>query len=436
MRRTPLAAVLLSVVCSAARSAPLAGTAEVRRTPVPPFSSLALPPVQGHWAQEHYALPPGDDPAVARAVERYSGAEGLAVISGALERARMYRRFVADQIRLRGLPPELLWVPLVESSFRSAAVSRSGAAGIWQFMAASARHEGLAIDEWVDERLDFWRATHAALDKLQHNHRYFGDWLLALAAYNCGLGRLDRIIEASGVDDFWELMRLGLLPSETASYVPKLLAVMQIAGHPVRHGLAADWEPSPAWARVEIDRIVDLERLAVLSNIPADHLRAANTELRLGLLPPGRSHGLKVDTRYVGELQRVMADSALVLVDYHIHIVRSGDTLYGLARRYGLPLSAISRSNPAVIPERLVVGAPLRVPLPAGALAAATPTPVPAAELGGSYTVMPGDTLWGIARTFGTTPEALAAGNGRSLSLPIHAGDVLRVPQPGSPPDR
>lgn len=151
--------------------------------------------------------------------------------------------FIRRRLEEKALPWELAFLPAVESAFRTRAVSPSAAVGLWQFMMNSIGPYDMAVDRWRDDRRDFWRATEGALEKLKYNYSVLGDWYLALAAYNCGLGRVTRTIESTGIKDYWELRTKGLLPRETRDYVPRFLAVAHLLGHPGRLRLPLSWEP-------------------------------------------------------------------------------------------------------------------------------------------------------------------------------------------------
>ncbi len=360
-----------------------------------------------------------------------------AEVEGALLRARLYRRFIAGRLDELGLPQELLFLPVIESGYRSRAVSRSGAAGLWQFMHNTARPFGMRVNDWVDERRDFWLATEAAARKLAENRRELGDWRLALAAYNCGLGALKRAVARAGTWDFWSLRAQGVLSRETAGYVPRFLAVSAIASHPARYGFDPDWERSPRWERIALDRSVDLRILARAAEVPWAVLRDGNAELNHPLTPTDLAgYRLKFPAEYRARVEAALADPQVQLVRLHPYRVRSGDTLYALARRYGVTVAMIRAYNPAVDPQRIRLGSSLFVPLvgdgppppepPAGAA-------VPAGLLTGTYVVQPEDTLWAIAARFGTSPEALAWANGREIEATIRPGDVLKVPGGGTP---
>ncbi len=153
---------------------------------------------------------------------------------------------IAEALAARGLPRELQFLPAVESGFQDRAVSPQGAAGLWQLMRNTASPYGLRMDLWLDERRDVGKATEASLAKLAENCAIFGDWYMALAAYNCGVGKLSAIVRRSPGADFWALRRKGVLPRETAAFVPQFLALSRILGHPGRYGLDRGMGPAPA----------------------------------------------------------------------------------------------------------------------------------------------------------------------------------------------
>lgn len=400
-----------------------------------------------------FALEIPDHPAVERRLERYLETQ-KASLQQALERAIRLRSFIGASLGERGLPPELLFLPVLESRYSVRAVSRTGAVGLWQIARSSYGPMGLRNDEWLDERRDFWKSTEAALRKLQEDRARFGDWSLALAAYNCGSGCISRIISASGVRDFWQLRDRGLLPPETAEYVPAFYALARICSSPQRYGLSGDWRRAPQWERVELRRSVDLRLLEEALGLGPETLREANAELKRPITPPDeRGYRLKVPAGLGPRVEQLLADPQARLLRYRYHRLRSGDTLYGLSRGYGVSLALLEQANPGLEPHRLAIGTLLRIPVageasPAGAAVedrGETPAAPGAAGAGGrlaepgaeaisftaSYTIVAGDTLWSIARRYGLTPERLAAGNGRELDGLLKPGETLKVPGSG-----
>ncbi len=321
-----------------------------------------LPPLQGHRGEEIYSIAVPDEPVVESFAANFLGKRREWLL-GVLDRIPMYRGVIASRIQDLGLPQELLYLPAVESGFRVGAVSPRGAAGMWQLMRNTAAPYGLAMDQWVDERRDFWKATEASLSKLADDYRAFGDWYLALAAYNCGASRLARIIRESGESDFWALRRKGRLPRETASFVPQFLALAKILGYPGRYGLERGWESTVSWRRIPVERSVDLRILSQESGVPYEVLSDGNRELVMGITPPA-SHGymLKVPAEYHDAVQASLSDGSIPLIDFRIHSVRPGDTLSEIALAYGVTKEMILEFNPAVRPLTLRIGSRLLIP--------------------------------------------------------------------------
>ncbi len=321
-----------------------------------------LPPLQGHRGEEIHSIAVPDEPVVESFAANFLEKKREWLL-GVLERIPTYRGVIACRIQDLGLPQELLYLPAVESGFRVGAVSPRGAAGMWQLMRNTAAPYGLEMDQWVDERRDFWKATEASLSKLADDYRAFGDWYLALAAYNCGASRLARIIRESGESDFWALRRMGRLPRETASFVPQFLALAKILGYPGRYGLERGWESTVSWRRIPVQRSVDLRILSRESGVPYEVLSGGNRELVMGITPPA-SHGymLKVPAEYHDAVQASLSDGSIPLIDFRIHSVRPGDTLSEIALAYGVTMEMILELNPAARPLTLQIGSRLLIP--------------------------------------------------------------------------
>jgi membrane-bound lytic murein transglycosylase D len=395
----------------------------------------AGPPARSHASEPDYGIPmPWGEERFESLRTAYLSDDGRKWLAAIMSRAKPYLPYVEERIRYYGLPDELAFLPVIESEYSSRNVSRSGAAGLWQFMRNSIAGYGMKIDDWVDERRDFMKSTDGALRKLADNYAAFGDWDLALAAYNCGAGAVSRALAAArkaGAEapDYWELRKRGLLKSETAAYVPKFLAVASILRYPGRNGLEPAWDEPAAWEAVSPGRPVDLKLLSEEAGISLAVLRDANPELRYGVTPPGKAYALKVPAAAAEAVRAVVSDTTRKLIRYYLHTVRSGDTMSGIARRYGTPLATIIDSNPGLKADRIGLGQVIVVPALKDA-----PPPEPEAEAGeapeftGSYVVAKGDTLWSISLRYEVQPELLAERNGLSLSSVIREGRSLRVP--------
>ncbi|MDR1024805.1 MAG: LysM peptidoglycan-binding domain-containing protein [Treponema sp.] len=356
---------------------------------------------------------------------QYSSPAGLTWLRGVMERANPYLGFIRGEIEKRGLPMELLYLPVIESSYVPTAKSRSGAAGLWQFMQNSIAPFDMRVDDWVDERMDFWKSTQGALRKLEENYEMLGDWPLALAAYNSGLGGINQTIRRTGSRDYWELSRRKALRTETIHYVPKLLAAARILSEPRRYGLE-NWQESPEWTRVPLEKIVDLNLLARETGIDPVLLGRGNGELLLNISPPVSNYLLKVPAETAEQVKLVLAGTT-ELVDHYYHTIRSGDTLSALALHYGVSVSLIEQTNPGIKSTALQIGSRLKIP----ALNEVGPylrRQEPEGNFGGIYVVKRGDTLWSIALEYGADLLDLARANDMELSGILREGRTLKVP--------
>jgi membrane-bound lytic murein transglycosylase D len=322
-----------------------------------------LPPVQGHIGAEMYSLAIPDEDIIGRFVTGFL-AQRRDWLQTVLDRSIRYRGVIARAIAEKALPRELQYLPAVESGFQVRAASPKGAVGLWQLMRNTASPYGLRMDQWVDERRDFWKSTDASLDKLAENYRIFGDWYMALAAYNCGVGKLSGIVRRNPGADYWALRRKGVLPRETAAFVPQFLALSRILSYPGRYGLEPGWDPSPEWTRVPLDRCVDLRVLSRACGLPFDTLAAANPELNFPLTPPA-SYGyqLKVPVDDGPAVEQALETATMPLLEFRIHVIVAGDTLSEMAQTYGVSVEVIQEFNPRLSPRALQLGAKVLVPV-------------------------------------------------------------------------
>ncbi len=349
---------------SAGSPSPTTSAAAVSAASAASFPSDGpLAAAQGIEAAEFYSLAIPDEDIIGRYVD------GLLAgkrdwLQAVRDRSLRYRAYIAKAISDRGMPKELEYLPAVESGFQPRATSPVGAAGLWQLMRNTASPYGLRMDVWMDERRDVWRATEASLDKLSENYRIFGDWYMALAAYNCGVGRLSGILRRSPGSDFWDLRRKKLLPRETAAFVPQFLALSRILSYPGRYGLELDWDAVPTWDLVALDRCVDLRILSRLSGVPLDELVSGNPELNFPITPPA-SYGyhLKVPTRYAENVSKAIADAAMPMLEFRVHVVVDGDTLSEMAQLYHVSVDLIQEFNPRVAPRTLRIGSKVLIPV-------------------------------------------------------------------------
>ena len=340
-------------------------------------------------------------------------------IQNYFDRSAQYRKSIDAVLTEFHLPKALAYLPVIESGYAPTLTSRAGAHGIWQFMGETAREYGLTINWWIDERADPDLAARAAAAYLSDLYRQFGDWSLALAAYNCGAARVQRALDANGARSVWELYDIGALPKETRGYVPTFYATILIAADPSEYGFRL---PAPApvdVAQVPIDGPVSLKYIASVAEIDEARLRELNPALKRGIVPPGRT-----PVRVPSAASAALAPRATTLKndDPEIAIctlkLRNGDTLKRLARALGTTKEAIAEMNGS---RSILEGQTIYLPVRARDLSALL------AAGDAFYTVRSKDTLYSIAKKHGLTVAELRELNGLSEHQKIHAGERLRV---------
>ena len=295
------------------------------------------------------------------------------VLYNALESAIDYRLYVRNALAQTELPPELEYLPIVESNYKTNAKSKSGALGLWQFMANSV-WPFLTLNDYVDERLDPWKETDAALKKLQDNYNTFGDWLIAIAAYNCGAGAMTRALAKLSQDDtkdFWTLCKKNLIPAQTQAYVPKLLAIADLCINCEHYGIDLPMheeeyevlynEKNAVFDYVTVDKAYSITALAQTMRIDSQELKRLNPSFVLGFTHPST----KSEIRLPAGMQEV-AQSALETmepIDFPIkYTVVQGDSLWAISRRYGCTVSQICELNGIKENAILKIGKILYIP--------------------------------------------------------------------------
>ncbi|MGD9762569.1 MAG: transglycosylase SLT domain-containing protein [Candidatus Binatia bacterium] len=285
----------------------------------------------------------------------------------ALQRGSKYVPSMKTTLREEGVPPDFAYgVPIVESGYSLSATSHAGAVGPWQFILGTGRRYGLRIDGYVDERRDPEKATRAAARYLRDLYDRFGDWHLALAAYNTGEANIERIKYGRGCESFWEMRERGYLPSETSEYVPRVIAAMEVAKSAKHYGIEIPKIVPAVFDTIEVNRTISLQAVAQLSGSDVDTIKELNPALKRGMVPPdGYTVRLPQGTRdqfqvalaaYREPVRRPAAHSG------QMHTVRRGDTLSAIARAYGISVQALARANGLRASRGLKAGQRLRIP--------------------------------------------------------------------------
>lgn len=382
-------------------------------------------------------LQPELSPETEKLLRQYRTRFSREAIDRTLKASEPYAGFIREKINEADLPQELFYIAFIESEFQPRAVSRSGAYGLWQFMRNSIGGYDMHISEWADERFDFMKSTDAALHKLHYNYEQTGDWELAMAAYNCGLGKVTRTVKSSGISDFRTLARKRLLPTQTVNYVPKCFAVAYACSNKRDFGLIVSWNPPPEWNMIRLEKPVDISLLAAKADIPPNILRAANAELNYRITPPHGNYYLKFPAEYTDRITAALDSNDNEFINYYIYKIRQGDTLYALSAHYGVSVDIILQFNPGVRPNTLQIGQKLMIPAfrdvappppPKAAAADTTPKDFGPDHYRHTYTVQSGDTLWGIARKYNISVEELKYFNKMGNHDILKAGSVIRVP--------
>ncbi|MBD3170536.1 MAG: LysM peptidoglycan-binding domain-containing protein [candidate division Zixibacteria bacterium] len=354
-----------------------------------------------------------------------------------LSRMGHYKDLMLEIIRQYELPEDLVYLPLIESGFNPRAYSYARASGPWQFISSTGKLYGLNRNWWYDERRDFVKSTHAACKYLKFLYGKFGDWKLALAAYNGGEGRVSRTIKRMGTNDFWKLR----LKRQTMNYVPLYMAATIIAKDPDKYGYGdVEYMEPISFETVTVDKVISLSKLAEKMDVSYQQLKDLNPELMRGVTPPNFSnYQLRVPAGYKETFAQIYASlPGEKTTNWITHRVRRGETLSTIAQRYGVRMSAIASSNKLSSRSRIYAGQKLLIPVPAGykkpaSTASSSRYRKPIKTKDGNYTVRRGDSLWEIARRFGTTVTKLKQMNNLSGRNPkVYPGDVLKVTDSGN----
>ncbi len=365
-------------------------------------------------------------------------------------RSGMFLPEIQKQLKEAGLPKELAWLPLVESGFQINALSRARALGLWQFIPSTGYKFALKRDRWIDERMDVQKSTRAAIAYLNELHNIFGDWMTCLAAYNCGEGKVLRVISKQHInylDHFWDLYRQ--LPNETARYVPRFLATLHIIKDPKKYGMDLSENPDRPipYETVKTDKCMRIQDIAGQLDVSKESLTLLNSELRLQMtpdceyqfrVPAGKGEKLLATADQIPKWEppRISSRKSKSGADYVRHRVKRGETLNSIARRYKVSRQEILAFNHLSGKKGLKVGQRIKVPVDdyrptakSSKKAAKDRKEIAAnnhSEKIVKYRVKRGDTLQSLASRFNTTVDEIKEMN-RIKGNKILLNQVIKI---------
>jgi len=384
---------------------------------------------------------------VLTALDYFQNGRGRNTMSVGLERIGTYRPMMERILKEEGVPVDLIYLAQAESAFLPRATSRAKARGLWQFIASRGKEYGLRQTWWIDERFDPEKATRAAAKHLSDLYVEFNDWYLAMAAYNAGPLRIEQALKKTDSTTFWQLADKKALPKETMNYVPTILALAIIGRSPDQYGFSVAPSPAQELERVGLEEATDLRVIAEALGMPVDQLREMNPHVLRWTTPPDDPEfELVVPKGYTEKFAEkvvAMPDKDRILFRYHV--VKKGDTLSVIARKYGVSVPDLTQANKISVKTSLRVGQELLVPMsgarmppPSGTAVASNvaapstpPSPRAAAQTTPQanpavYRVKRGDTLFSIATKFNVTVNDLKKWN-KLTSTRLDVGQRLSL---------
>ena len=378
----------------------------------------------------HGTIPLDVNEYVERELNSFRQQEGK-LFKEAYQRSGRYREIILEELRKEGLPEELAWMPIIESWFKTRALSRASALGMWQFIASTGYRYGLKRDRYIDERMDPEKASRAAVLYLKELHSMFGDWTTALAAYNCGETRVRRLIQQQRIaymDNFWDLYQM--LPRETRRFVPRFIAAVLLVNNPGQYGVELP-EPDPPlrYETFRINKPLQLSSLSTKIGVSSETLAEMNPELRHKSTPE-QEYELKVPVGTADQASEAAAGLIRYVppeATYVYHYVRRGETVSGIASRYRTSISAIASANNLRRNYLIRPGQRLKVPSRYSSSYSTSQTRELVTE--GDrlvYVVKRGDTLYHIARSFQTSVQNIQRLNNLKSST-LQVGQKLAI---------
>lgn len=360
----------------------------------------------------------------------FTTAKGRKQFSIWMKRYMEYKDLIIPILKQHKMPEELMILAMIESGLNPKAYSRANASGMWQFIYSTGKNYGLKRDWYVDERRDPVKATHAACEYLKDLNEQFDNWYLALAAYNCGAGRISRASKLHQTYDFWQMHSL---PRESRNYIPYYLAAAIIAKDPDHYGFKISKSKPFSYEEVVLENSADLAVLSRVAGIKVKTLRKYNPELRQSATPADRPYLLKLPK---GKKEQFLArwnsipESERFAPQFIVHRVRYGESLWTISKKYGASIHDIAAVNKIRNRHKIKVGNKLKIPIKGGALRTwgTKDNGGPAGHYKVTYKVKRGDTLGQIAEDYKTNASRIRRWNalkyGSSL---IYPGQKIRI---------
>jgi membrane-bound lytic murein transglycosylase D len=339
----------------------------------------------------------------------YYSTRGRGTFERAVARSGRYREMIERIFREEGVPHDLIYLAQAESGFHPLALSRAGARGMWQFMATRASGYGLQRSWWIDDRQDPEKATRAAARHLKDLYNEFGDWYLAMAAYNSGPGNVQQAVKRTGYADFWELYRRDVLPKETKNYVPIILAMTIMSKNPAQYGLdSIQPDPADKYDVLTVDYPVDLRLVAECIDAPVERLAELNPSLLRRTTPKDQRFDLRLPDgakeKYEQAIAAIPKDKRVM---WRYYRVQSGDSLTSVAKKYRTTERAIAAANDLGKNTELIADSKLVIPVSGSEEAGV----VAYSKHATHYKVRKGDTVLSVADDFGVAPDRLRRWN-------------------------
>jgi len=378
----------------------------------------------------HKAIPLVMNRHVERELKSFTVGREKSFFRASYKRSGKFRPRMVEALKKAGLPVELSWLPLIESGFKVNAFSSARALGLWQFIPSTGYRYGLKRNALIDERLDPIKATNAAIDYLTDLHNIFGDWSTVLAGYNCGEGRVLRVIREQKVnylDDFWDLYER--LPSETARYVPRFIATLHIVSNPEKYGLdSIDVSKPLEYETVVVSKRMSLKNIGKAINVPEKILKELNPEFRYKILP-GEEYPLRIPPGKEEMLLSKIDDipvSAVPRPAFVYHRIRPGESLSTIANKYRVSMGRIARANNIYKKHKIIAGKRIKIPQRGTTLSTTRRKPLPKYGKATVHKVKRGDSLWILARNYRTSVKKIRQINNLKGSK-LYIGQKLNI---------